>query len=192
MKNIGNIVKYLAIATVVMVSTLSSQDSAVAGSGYYDYGVHGGYMQLMGDDLDFTDESSGASFGFKRGMYFIKDGLAAAIDYVGFTMTILGSGDDSWIFNLPVSGLGLGTGAGPFMFYVGGEMAFMGMDTLEGDVTLSLFNPSALGGIQVAMGDYLLLRAQYQMGYTVRVNADNYLYNNTSLMLGYGFYSPFL
>ncbi len=78
MKNIGNIVKYLAIATVVMASTLSSQSSAVAGSGYYDYGVHGGYMQLMGDDLDFTDESSGASFGFKRGMYFIKDGLTWA------------------------------------------------------------------------------------------------------------------
>ncbi len=161
-----------------------------AGSGYYDYGVHGGYYVTDGLPEDIE---GGLTLGFSRGLYFIKDALALAIDYVGFDFGMANSDMDRWMFHMPTAGLGVGTGFGAFMIYGGGKIALFGLDTLGDDVTVSLLNPRAVGGIQVGAGP-LLLRAEAQYGRVFRMGETNghYTFNNFSLMLAYGFYSDFL
>lgn len=178
--------------TFVVLAVVFSSSRADAGSGYYDYGVHFGLFDFFEDAGPLEDAEGGFVFGFKRGMYFIKDGLALGLDYVGFDVGLVGADNDDWFVNLPVSGLGVGTGFDTFMLYVGGSVALFGLDSIGDDVRFSVLNPRAIGGLQVAFWK-LLLRGEFQYGYSIRLgDVPNYSYTNISITLGYGFYSDFL
>lgn len=179
-------------AMVVALAMVSAPKHAEAGSGYYDYGVHFGLFDFFEDAGPLQDAEGGFTFGFKRGMYFIKDALALAIDYVGFDVGLVGPNTDDWFVNMPVAGLGVGTGFDTFMVYVGGSLTLFGFDTIGDDLRFSMVNPRAVGGLQVAFWK-LLLRGEFQYGYAIRFgDVPNYSYTNISITLGYGFYSDFL
>ena len=183
-----------AVAALVLVLTGSlGTRSAEAGSGYFDYGIHTGYINLMEDTGPLADTDSGVSFGFKRGLYFIKDALAVAIDYIGFDAQLLGDDMDDWVISLPTAGLGVGTGFDSFMVYVGGSLSLFGLDAIQDDVHFSVLNPRAVGGLQVGIWN-LTLRGEFQLGRAIRLgeNVPDYTYTNISFTLGYGFYSDYL
>ena len=180
------------VGLVLAVTLMGDSRDAEAGSGFYDYGVHFGLFDFFEDAGPLEEAEGGFTFGFKRGMYFIKDGLALAIDYLGFDVGLVGEDKDDWYVTLPVAGLGVGTGFDRFMVYVGGSLGLFGIDSIGEDVRFSVLNPRAVGGLQVGFWN-LMLRAEFQLGRTIRFgDVPNYTYTNISLTIGYGFYSDFL
>ncbi len=183
----------LGVALALALSLGLAASPAQAGSGYFDFGVTAQYASVDTADAEALGIESGIVLGFERGLYFIKDGLAVALDYLGFELGLFGESNEQWTMNLPTIGVGVGTGFDSFMIYVGGQVSLFGMDAIEDEIAFSMLNPRAIGGMQVALGP-LLLRGEFHLGHTLRFGDDhaNYDWISGAVTLGYGFYSSFL
>jgi hypothetical protein len=186
----------LGLAAVMTAAIMGAvlPKNADAGSGFYDYGVHFGLYDFFEDSGPLQDAEGGFAFGYKRGMYFIKSGFALGIDYLGFSVGLVGPDKDQWFVELPSAGIEVGTGFDIFMIYVGGWLSAFGLDGFGEDVAFSVLNPRAVGGLQVGVSDWgLFLRSEFQLGHTLRFGDEpNYTFTNIQFTLGYGYYSDFL